>query len=128
MTTFLSQQYSAGQEAERNLSKLDDAGEDFDARQISYTASVLGIFRGQLQKILKKEGEIRNEAAAGHSSLIRHRNGKDKQVEDALQDWFLFVTSWNTPVNGSILCQKAEQLAKESGCLEFKATDEWFIR
>ena len=39
-------------------------------------ASVLGISHGQLQKILKKEAEIRYKAGKGRGSLIQHRNGK----------------------------------------------------
>ena len=35
---------------------------------------------------------------------------------------------WNTPVNGPVLRQKLEQLAKKSGSPEFKATDGWFTR
>ena len=78
--------------------------------------------------MLKKEAEIRNEAAGGHGSLIWHRSGKDKQVKDALCDWFLFMKSRNTLVNNPVFYQKAEQLAKESGHFEFKATDGWFTR
>ena len=33
-----------------------------------------------------------------------------------------------TSDNGPVLCQKAEQLAKDSDYLEFTATDRWFTR
>ena len=77
-------------------------------------------------KMLKKKVEIRNKAVVDHGSLIWDRSGKDRQVKDALHDWFLFVKLWNTPVNSSVFCQKIEQLPKESGHLEFKVTNRWF--
>jgi hypothetical protein len=58
----------------------------------------------------------------------RERSGKDNQVESALKIWFSKVREKNAPINGPIMCQKAEELAKTMGKEDFVATDGWFNR
>ena len=134
-TTFLSQPHS-GQKAERNFLKLDTA-KGFDARQAPYrTEEPKPARRCKCSwhlsctgtKNAKEGAGNQAEAAVCHGSLIRYKSEKDKQVQDALCDRFLFVKSRNTPVNCPVLCQKTDQLAKERGHFEFKATDRCFNR
>ena len=90
-------------------------------------AAKLGISRGALRKMLDKEAEIRKEAEE-HGSVMRRRTGKDENVEQALFDWLKFTVERNIPLNGKILCSKAESIARKVGHMDFRATDGWFSR
>jgi hypothetical protein len=46
----------------------------------------------------------------------------------ALKIWFSNVREKNASINGPLLCQKAEELAKTMGKEKFSATDGWFNR
>ncbi|CAM1325795.1 Uncharacterised protein r2_g3468 [Pycnogonum litorale] len=91
-------------------------------------AEKLAISRGCLQNLLKNEDKIRQDATVKQSDNRRFRTGKDAAVEAALYEWFKFSKSRNVPVNGRILMQKAESLAREAEHGDFKATDGWFTR
>ncbi|CAM1313906.1 Uncharacterised protein r2_g2442 [Pycnogonum litorale] len=91
-------------------------------------AEKLEISRGCLQNLLKNEDKIRQDATVKQSDNRRFRTGKDAAVETALYEWFKFSKSRNVPVNGRILMQKAESLAREAEHGDFKATDGWFTR
>ena len=56
----------------------------------------------------------------------RARSGKDSQVESALKIRFSNVRENNAPINGLLMRQKAEELAKTMGKETFSATDGWF--
>lgn len=91
---------------------------------------MLGVSASFLCQTLKKEDELRTDIAEGSSQDHRKRRrcGKDKETEDGLKRWFDSIQARNTPVNGPILCQKAEQIAAQLGRSDFKATDGWFNR
>ena len=61
-------------------------------------------------------------------SSKRNRGGKDSQVEVALKLWFLNVREKDDQIDGPLMCQKAEELAKKMGKNYFVATDGWFNR
>jgi len=90
-------------------------------------AIALEISRGQLQNLIKNEGTIRAEVQE-LGGVKRKRVGKDEEVEKALLEWWEFSNRRNMPVNGPILCQKAEVLAQKAGHHDFRATDGWFSR
>ncbi|KAL4153417.1 hypothetical protein QTP88_001250 [Uroleucon formosanum] len=54
--------------------------------------------------------------------------GKEEQVESALLLWFINVKKNDARINGPILCQKAEELAKKMGIENFIASEGWFHR
>ena len=111
------------------LNKLDAyrALDEESKKSLRIAADNLGMPRESLRKLLMNEEEIRL-ISAGRSNVKRNRIGKDAQVEDALFEWWKFQLSHNAPLNGLILCSKAEALAKKIGYEDFRATDGWFTR
>ncbi len=77
--------------------------------------------------MLCKEAVIRKEAKET-GNIKRHRDGKDAEVEKALYEWWEFATVRNIPLNGRILCAKAQSFAERAGHQDFRATDGWFSR
>ena len=89
----------------------------------------LKISQPLLCKILKNRSNIETSQISNQNmDRKRERSGKDKQVESALKIWFSNVREKNAPINGPIMCQKAEELAKTMGKEDFTATDGWFNR
>jgi hypothetical protein len=58
-------------------------------------------------------------------SQKQKREGKDPDVEEALNQWFSIVTGQGVRVRGPMLKSKSEELAKKLGHNNFKATDGW---
>lgn len=114
------------------LEKVDllDRHHKLNARSLRESAVLLEVSVSFLCQTLKKENEIRAEAAeqSTPSHRIRKRAGKGKEIEDGLKRWFDTIQARNAPVSGPILCQKAEQIATQLGQPDFKATDGWFHR
>jgi hypothetical protein len=52
--------------------------------------------------------------------------GKDSQVESALKIWLSNVREKNASMNGPLVHQKAEELAKTMGKQKFSANNGWF--
>ncbi|XP_023218683.1 tigger transposable element-derived protein 4-like [Centruroides sculpturatus] len=92
-------------------------------------AAQLKISQPLLCKILKNRTNI-ELSAVRNENVIRKRNRTSKysQVELALKLWFHDVCKKNAPINGLILRQKAEELAKEMGREDFIATGGWLSR
>ncbi|XP_025193423.1 tigger transposable element-derived protein 6-like [Melanaphis sacchari] len=61
-------------------------------------------------------------------SQKRKRAGKEEVVDKALKEWFLQVKKKDAYINGPLLRQKAEDLAKKMGKDDFVATEGWFQR
>lgn len=89
----------------------------------------LKISQPLLCKLLKNRVEIEN-AAKSNDNLEnkRNRSGKDNQVESALKLWFTNVREKDARVDGPLMRQKADELAKKMGKEDFVATDGWFHR
>jgi hypothetical protein len=85
----------------------------------------LKISQPLLFKILKNRSCIETSALTNENTDQKTaRSGKDSQVESALKVWFSNVREKNALINGPLMCQKAEQLAKTMGKEKFGATDE----
>lgn len=92
-------------------------------------ASKLQISQPLLCKLLKNRSEIEEGwARNGNSLRKRNRHGKDEDVETALLDWFTQVRQKDARVNGPLLRDKAEELARKLGKENFVATEGWFHR
>ncbi len=91
-------------------------------------AGKLGVARGFLQ-ILKEENRLYKLASNDKSVAKRKRNrsGKDREVEEGIVKWFDFARSHHVPVNGPIIRQEAEDLAKKIGHVNFKDTEGWMV-
>lgn len=89
----------------------------------------LQISQPLLCKLLKKRVEIENSATLNKNPNIKRiRSGKEEQVESALLLWFINVRKNDARINGPILRQKAEELAKKMGIENFIASEGWFHR
>jgi len=91
------------------------------------SAESLGISRGLLRNLLRDEEKLRTTTEQSNDRK-RQRHGKNDKVEDSLWEWFQFARSRRVPINGPILCQKAEDLARLLGFNDFEATDGWLHR
>ena len=87
-------------------------------------AKVLQIPRMTLRRMLSKRDEIMD---APNSSMKRYRVGKDAMVEDALVRWFETMPD-KTSISQEMLVVKSEELAREFGHDEFKASRGWLYR
>ena len=88
------------------------------------------ISRGYLPNLLREETTLQTEASGkeGSNERKRQRHGKDREVEDGLWKWFHFAQSGKVPINGPVLMQKAEMIAKQLGHDQFKSSDGWLNR
>ena len=92
-------------------------------------AVFLKISQPLLCKILKDRSDIETSALTnGNTDRKTARSGKDSQVESALKIWFSNVREKNASINGLLMRQNAEELAKTMGKETFSATDGWFNR
>lgn len=92
-------------------------------------AGKLNISQSVLGRILKKRQEIESEALQNESQSRKwKRSGKDANVECALKEWFVKVRDKDARVSGTLLRQKANELAAKMGKDDFKATEGWFHR
>lgn len=92
-------------------------------------AEKLCILKSIVAKLLKEEDVLRgnfNFDQTGNQN--RKREGKDPEVDEALDEWFLLITSRVVCVSGPILKCKAKKLAQKMGNNQFIATDGWLSR
>ena len=93
-------------------------------------AEQLNNSRGCLRNLLREETAFQTEASGkeGSNERKRQRHAKDREVEDGMWKWFHFAQSRKAPINGPVLMQKAEEIAKQLGHHQFKSSDGWFNR
>ena len=93
-------------------------------------AEQLNISRGCLRNLHREETALQTETSGKEVSneRKRQRHGKNREVEDGLWKWFHFAQSCKVPINGPVLMQKAEEIAKQFGHDQFKSSDGWFNR
>ncbi|CAH8477968.1 unnamed protein product [Dicrocoelium dendriticum] len=88
--------------------------------------------KSTISRLIKQEKDLREEWAQCEgrrgTSQKRKSEGKDPDVDEALNDWFAFVTGRAVRVSGPMLKYKAEELAKMLGHEDFIATDGWLSR
>lgn len=88
-------------------------------------AAAVGTSRTTLTRMLAQEKELRQNEKGDQK---RNRTGKDADVEDALFKWWKMTLERQIPLNGKLLCEKANSIAEKAGHSEFQATDGWFSR
>ena len=92
---------------------------------------ITGLAKTTISRLIQ-ENELREEWAQCEgrrgTSQKRKREGKDPDVDEALNEWFAIVTGRAVRVSGPMLKCKAEELAKKLGHDDFKATDGWLSR
>lgn len=89
----------------------------------------LKISQPVLCKILKNRLHIESLALKNENmDRKRTRSGKNTEVDSALKTWFNNVRERKDTINGPLVRQKAEELAKILGKEDFMATDGWLQR
>jgi hypothetical protein len=92
-------------------------------------AARLNVSNCTLNRILKNRSNIERAIMDNESdSRKRKRSGKEEVVDKALKEWFLQVRKKDARINGPLLRQKAEDLAKKMEKDDFVATEGWFQR
>ena len=92
-------------------------------------AARLNVSHSALNRILKDRSNIERATMENEtSSRKRKRAWKEEVVDKALKEWFLQVRKKDARINGPLLRQKAEDLAKKMGKDKFVATEGWFQR
>uniref|UniRef100_A0A8C4XFI3 HTH CENPB-type domain-containing protein n=1 Tax=Erpetoichthys calabaricus TaxID=27687 RepID=A0A8C4XFI3_ERPCA len=116
------------------LDKIKNQAPNTSTRMLE---KITGVPKSTISRVLKNEQKLRGEWALRENtqgtSRKRKREGKEPEVEDALNQWFAKVTTRDVAargvhIRGPILKVKAEDLAKKLGHEEFKATDGWLSR
>lgn len=109
----------------KQYDKLPKMGQRCAAAQLEISQTTLG-------RILKKRYEIEQLASENENmaklATKRRRTGKDREVEAALKQWCTIAREKGLHVNGPLIRQKAEDLAKRMGKDDFVATEGWFHR
>ena len=92
-------------------------------------AKSVGCSQSQVCRISRSRDAVRTEYEANlNPDRKRHRSGKAPEVESALTEWFNNARSRDIPLNGTILAEKSESLAKLLHNDDFKATNGWLSR
>lgn len=90
-------------------------------------AKELGLPASTLNSIVSKREILLREAANTSSNCKKRKLGKYEDVEKPLLEWFKQQRAQNIPLNGSIIKEKAEQIALRLG-IEFQASNGWIDR
>lgn len=92
-------------------------------------AAVLNISQPLLNKILRSRYEIEDAILENENTCRKRRRcGKDEEVERALKIWFESSKDDYEKITGSMLMKKAEDLARDLGKSNFKASQGWLYR
>ena len=77
---------------------------------------------------IREQNEKLNNNKSAPVNRKRKREGKDPEVDKAMNEWFSAVTERGVRISGPMLEQKAEFFAKKIGHSDFKATEGWISR
>lgn len=94
-------------------------------------AEITGVPKSTISRLLQQENQLREELALldGQTGTFkRKREGKNPDVEEALDQWFSVINGGGVKITGKILKAKSEELANLLGHSDFKATDGWLSR
>ena len=88
-----------------------------------------GVSQPTVSGIAKKSEDItRQYESNANPTRKRQRTGKATDIEAALAEWFNEARQRDIPLAGPLLCEKAEDLAKQLGVADFHASNGWFCR
>lgn len=91
-------------------------------------AKDLNIPESTLRTIKKKRKEIQENAVQGGTKRKKIKSGKYELLEDVLLKWFHQVRSLHLPMSGTLLKEKALEIAKELEISDFTASSGWTDR
>ncbi|CAI6365749.1 unnamed protein product [Macrosiphum euphorbiae] len=76
---------------------------------------------------IREQYEKLNDNKSAPVNRKRKREGKDPEVDKAMNEWFSAVTERGVRISGPMLEQKAEFFAQKIGHSDFKATEGWIL-
>ena len=80
-------------------------------------------------KIIKDETVLKQRSTQEQAKKVGHgkrkRNGKDPEVEEALNHWCSTVLAKGIRISGPVLKNKAEEFVQKLGRPELMTTDGW---
>jgi predicted transcriptional regulator len=93
--------------------RLIDTYDKLNLKSLSQTetAAKLGVPQSNLSKFVKSNDTL--EANTTNENRNRKLEGKCDAVDEALLVWFKQISSYNAPINRSILLQKANDLGEK---------------
>lgn len=97
-------------------------------------AELIGLPKSTIARYQKDASKLRaqweTETLSGESSskLKRHRDGKNPEVETALNMWFKQKNEQGVSISGPLLMAKAKELSRDLGHEDFSATSGWLNR
>jgi hypothetical protein len=111
-------------EKKKILEEIDRGMKKGDvARKYGISPSALSTFLKDRDKI---EKSIHSDTIGPQRKKIRTANNED--VDKAVYRWVLDTRSKNIPVNGPLLCERAQSFARSFGVAEFKGSAGWLHR
>ncbi|KII65404.1 hypothetical protein RF11_05232 [Thelohanellus kitauei] len=87
-------------------------------------AEITGVPKSTILRVLRQESQLHEELIYQEEqagSFKRKREGKDLDVEEALDQWSSIVSGKGVNINGPILKAKLEELAKKLGLQRFQS-------
>jgi len=103
----------------------DEKNGVFNKQQI---ADRLGLPSSSLRTILKNRKDIEKIAFLGSTKRQKVKNGKNEQLENILLEWFRQARILNLAVNGPVLTEKANEIAKRLNITDFGGSNGWLDR
>ncbi|XP_018093948.1 tigger transposable element-derived protein 4-like isoform X1 [Xenopus laevis] len=95
----------------------------------SSVARNLGLSQSTISRVMKNREEILERWSQNENPCRkRNRPFKHAKVDEALLEWLLFAKANKLPISGPILMRRAEAIAKEIGCPQFKPSNGWLWR
>ena len=93
------------------------------SKDIGVPSNTLSTWINQKDKIISSF-----EQSDFEPNRVRFRKAKFEDIESALYKWFLGARAHGLPISGAILTTKAQDLAKQLGHSDFKASNGWVQR
>ncbi|XP_018335631.1 uncharacterized protein LOC108744392 isoform X2 [Agrilus planipennis] len=91
-------------------------------------AKEYGISRSTISSIWKNRDKIRNFYQNNYLNMKRARSSDYKPIEDALLEWFKSQRADATILNGPVLQEKANEIARSLGKTNFNCSSSWIQR
>jgi hypothetical protein len=106
------------------LEKIKNQPPDTGHRQL---AEITGLSKSAIACVMQQQEKLRDQWTLRHGQQgtpqKSKREDKDPDVEEAFNQWFSIVTGRGVRIIGPMLKSKLEELAKNLGHNDFKATD-----
>ena len=93
-------------------------------------SETFAVSRSTIARLINEEQNLRKKFS--QKEMMKHgkrqRDGKDPEVEEALNKWFRSILDKGVRISGLLLKSKAEEFALKSGKTDFVATEGWLSR